>query len=180
MEGLTKDKIQEVLSRFNDDDIEKVNYFYRIILDFKGTLKDLPLSMEITDIVTDTLLKKVKKDNNPYYKLIIDYYMLTALECDSYNDLENAKKYFNKAIDFGKKFDKESKERYYDEINCAYSWMGYYLYQDKDYKEALKYFKKVIDNYNSVKDDPNYSVTENDSVPNSIAYIDSINSILKK
>ena len=180
MEGITKDRIQEILSRFNDDDVEKVNYFYRIILDFKSTLRDLPLSIEITDIVTDTLLKKVKKNNNPYYKLIIDYYMLTALECDSYKDIENAKKYFNKAIEFGEKYSKESKERYYDELNCAYTWIGYYLYQDKDYKNALKCFEKVMDKYNSVKDDPNYSVTEKDSVPNSISYIENIKSILKK
>ena len=97
-----------------------------------------------------------------------------------YKDIDNAKKYFNKAIEYGEKHKKESKERFYDEINCAYTWIGYYLYNEEDYNESLKYFKKVIKNYNSVKDDPNYSVNEKDSVPNSISYINSIKEILKK
>ena len=176
----TKDKIQEILSKFNDDDIEKNKYFFGIILNYKETLKDLPLSMQITDIVTDTLLNKSKEKDNPYYKLIIDYYILTAIECDMYKDIDNAKKYFNKAIEYGEKHKKESKERFYDEINCAYTWIGYYLYNEEDYNESLKYFKKVIKNYNSVKEDPNYSVNEKDSVPNSISYINSIKEILKK
>ena len=57
----TKDKIQEILSKFNDDDIEKNKYFFGIIMNYKETLKDLPLSMQITDIVTDTLLNKSKE-----------------------------------------------------------------------------------------------------------------------
>ena len=50
----------------------------------------------------------------------------------------------------GEKHKKESKERFYDEINCAYTWIGYYLYNEEDYNESLKYFKKVIKNYSHI------------------------------
>ena len=67
-----------------------------------------------------------------------------------------------------------SKKNYYDIINCAYSWLVYYSYNDKNYDKVKEYCNKVLSNYNEVKDDPDYNITEKESVSICLNYLDSI------
>ena len=76
------------------------------------------------------------------------------------------------------KYLKESRKTYHDALNCAYTWVGYYLYNKGEYKEALPYFERVLELYEEVKDDSNYFVKEVDSVSNSVLYIEAIHSFL--
>ena len=85
-----------------------------------------------------------------------------------------AKSYFNKVVSFGEKYNTYSKENYYDIINCAYSWLVYYSFGDKDYKTTEKFCRKVLDNYLEVKDDPKYFVTEKESVDICNKYLEEI------
>ncbi len=161
----------------SDKEINTRKFFYKTIFDISKELNNVNFLIDIVDLIEiniNNVLKKNKKKENPYYITLIDTYMLTALFCVSNEDTVNARKYFNKSVKVGEDNFEESKKNYHDALNCAYTWVGYYLYSEENYKEALKCFEKVIELDNSVKDDPNYHLTEKDSVPNSIKYIEMI------
>ncbi len=108
------------------------------------------------------------------YFLVIDSLMLLGIEYYLIKDKNNAIDCFNKVVVFGEKYKDYSKENYFDIINCAYSWLVYYTFEDGDYKTTEKYCNKVLDNYLEVKDDPNYFVTEKESVDICKKYLDEI------
>ena len=90
-----------------------------------------------------------------------------------YNNNIN-KYYFDIVVEFGEKYKNYSKKNYYDIINCAYSWLVYYAFEDKDFDTVNKYCNIVLRNYSTVKDDPNYYVTEKESVDICKKYLDAL------
>ena len=100
--------------------------------------------------------------------------MLLGIEYYLIKEKNNAIDYFYKVVVFGEKYRSYSKENYFDIINCAYSWLVYYSFEDGDYKTTEKYCDIVINNYLEVKDDPNYFVTEKESVDICKKYLDEI------
>ena len=107
-------------------------------------------------------IKDIKIVDYETYFMVIDILMLLGIE---YYLIKNN----NEA-----KYNTYSKENYYDIINCAYSWLVYYSFEDKDYKTTEKYCRKVLDNYLEVKDDPKYFVTEKESVDICNKYLEEI------
>ena len=125
---------------------------------------------KLTDIdkIQEIVLDIVKK--NKEYRTVIDAYMIGAIRCYDLNEIDVAWKYFYEAAYYGEKNLKESKKDYYDALNCAYSWLGV-MYLNSGYKKAaLDCFERIIELYNDVKDDKNYSVKEVESVPIALKY----------
>ena len=119
-------------------------------------------------------LRKLKVSSYDIYYTLIDILMLLGIEYYLINNIAIAKVYFNKVVTFGEKYPLYSKKNYYDIINCAYSWLAYYSFEDNDLTTAEKYCNIVINNYLEVKDDPNYFVTEKESVQICSKYLDEI------
>lgn len=148
-------------------------------MNYKNKLDQLK-KIEDHNIIINELVSFIKEiehlkiDNYDSYFLSIDSLMLLGIEYYLIKDKNNAIDCFNKVVDFGEKYKSYSKENYYDIINCAYSWLVYYTFEDGDYKTTEKYCNKVIDNYLEVKDDPNYFVTEKESVDICKKYLDEI------
>lgn len=146
---------------------------------FKNKLESIKKIEDSNDMISELIKFNKEIDNleiNSYdsYFLVIDSLMLLGIEYYLIKDKNNAIDCFNKVVGFGEKYKSYSKENYYDIINCAYSWLVYYSFEDGDYKTTEKYCNKVIDNYLEVKDDPNYFVTEKESVDICKKYLDEI------
>ncbi len=178
------DEYKEYTSDLEKENLINYNtYFYSKILSICETMNNLELALKISNKVIKTLLDEIKLNKyeyNPYYKILIDFYVISALHCYSFKDIERSRKYFDKSVKFGEEYINESRDRFHDEISCAYTWVGFFLFNEKKYEESLKCFERVLELYNEVKDDPHYSVREKDSVPNSINYIKQINMILNR
>ena len=153
------------------------DYFYRELFKISENLDNVDFLIDVSNLISNNiykLLKKKNKNGNPYYMCLIDTYMLTALYCYSNKESEKAREFFFKAVKVGEDNLEESKKNYHDALNCAYTWAGFYLFNEKKYDEALSYFETVLKLYDEVKDDPNYHIREKDSVPNSLRYIELI------
>ncbi len=153
------------------------DFFYRELFKIADSLDNVDFLIDVTGIITNNiyeLLKNKIKDGNPYYMCLIDTYMLTAIYCYSNKENDKARDFFFKAVKTGEDNLEESKKNFHDALNCAYTWAGFYLYNEKKYDEALKLFNNVLRLYDEVKDDPNYHIREKDSVPNSLRYIELI------
>ena len=148
-------------------------------MNYKNKLDQLK-KIEDHNVLINELVNFIKEieyleiDNYDSYFLVIDSLMLLGIEYYLIKDKNNAIDYFYKVVDFGEKYRSYSKENYFDIINCAYSWLVYYSFEDGDYKSTEKYCNIVIDNYLEVKDDPNYFVTEKESVDICKKYLDEI------
>lgn len=149
-------------------------YFYRKIIDSIDLINNLN---EALDILNKVLINvnDISINDVFVYKLVIDVYVLTAIYYFTGKNYNTSEKYFDLSIEFGKKYDKLSKEDFYDALNCAYTWKAYYLRTRRENKEALLLYKQVIKNYEKVKDDPNYHVREIESVDISKKSIEEIN-----
>ena len=148
-------------------------------MNYKNKLDQLK-KIEDHNVLINELVNFIKEieyleiDNYDSYFLVIDSLMLLGIEYYLIKDKNNAIDYFYKVVDFGEKYRSYSKENYFDIINCAYSWLVYYSFEDGDYKTTEKYCNIVINNYLEVKDDPNYFVTEKESVDICKKYLDEI------
>lgn len=146
---------------------------------FKNKLESIK-KIEDSSVMVSELIQFINEintleiDSYDSYFLVIDSLMLLGIEYYLIKDKNNAIDYFKKVVDFGEKYRSYSKENYFDIINCAYSWLVYYSFEDGDYKTTAKYCNKVINNYLEVKDDPNYFVTEKESVDICKKYLDEI------
>jgi tetratricopeptide (TPR) repeat protein len=157
-------------------DPEDVVKYYRDLLQNNIKVKDIKLRISNYNVILNNV-KDIPVDNYDTYKLIFDAYMLLALDYQAIGYINYAEVLFEDVINFGKKNDKYSKKDYYDLLNCAYSWMVYILYNRKDYKKAIEYCNIVINNYDSVKNNKGYHVSEIDSVKICKDYLNSINKI---
>ena len=131
-------------------------------------------------IMIDELVKfneeidSLEINNYDSYYLLIDSLMLLGIEYYLVRNNEKAKCYFNKVVEFGETYKDYSKDNYYDIINCAYSWLVYYAFKNKDFDTVNKYCNIVLENYSTVKDDPNYYVTAKESVDICKKYLDAL------
>lgn len=183
-EGVIKEAIEDFEAIWKVESSKAVSlriYFYNKIRLLSEKTQSLHFVLSISDFLTkkiDSILQEKYPKKNPYFMLLMDTYILTALYAYRVESYEISQTYFIKAVECGEKYLKESKKTYHDALNCAYTWVGYYLYNKGEYKEALPYFERVLELYEEVKDDPNYFVKEVDSVPNSVLYIEAIHSFL--
>ncbi len=174
-ELLLHDAITEFEKQINKEDVELRTYFYYEMFSLVQSLNSKKLVEDIGNTIVDNVMNKV----NDYYMLVIDVTILTALYFYRCQDFDESYNYFLKAVKVGEDCFTESKKNYFDALNCAYTWVGFYDYQKHEYQKALTSFHRVLELYDLVKDDPNYFVKEADSVPNSIRYIDMIKSIIE-
>lgn len=148
-------------------------------MEYKKRLESIK---EIKDhqIMIDELIKfneeivSLEINNYDSYYLVIDSLMLLGIEYYLVKNNKEANYYFNKVVELGEKYKDYSKDNYYDIINCAYSWLVYYAFEDKDFDTVNKYCNIVLRNYSTVKDDPNYYVTEKESVDICKKYLDAL------
>lgn len=145
----------------------------------KNRLSSIKKIEDSNDMISELIkfneeIDNLEIENYDSYFLAIDSLMLLGIEYYLTKDKNNAIDCFNKVVDFGEKYRSYSKENYFDIINCAYSWLVYYSFEDGDYKTTEKYCDIVINNYLEVKDDPNYFVTEKESVDICKKYLDEI------
>ena len=143
--------------------VEYVNYFYEEIYNAAKDTNDLMLTCSISDLITENINKRLdKKKVNPYFNLMIDMLIINAISLFQANILEGAKDYFTRAINLGDKYLKDSKKNYHDSLCCAYNWLGYLYFQEENYKESLTYCERIMELYNSVKDEEGFYCKEYD------------------
>ena len=143
--------------------IDYVNYFYRELFNIVTNINNLDLSEVIGNLIIKNIDKRLKaKKTNPYYMLTIDIYMINALNYLQNNKVEKAKEYFIKAIEFGEKYVNESKKDYHNALCCGTNWLGYIYNQEGNIKDALVYYQKTFDLYDSVKDEKGFYYKEYD------------------
>lgn len=176
---LSSDSLITLIDEFEDyfstnqvsDDYRII--FYRVIVDKMNSSIDFSFSIKILLKIYSKIVD-LEILNIDSYLLKIDTIMILGIQYFQNKQVEKSKKKILEAIQFGEKYIYFSKENYYDALNCAYSWMGYYYYQDGNLEEALTCFKKILSYDEEVKDDPNYYVKEENSVSMSRAYIEEI------
>lgn len=143
--------------------IDYVNYYYRELYDAATSTGDFMLVCSISDLIIDNLNKKIgKKKNNPYFNLMIDIYILNAITFFQSEIPEGAKDYFTRAVTLGEKYLNDSKVNYHDSLCCAINWLGYLAYQEENYKESLNHCERIMELYNSVKDEDGFYYNEYD------------------
>lgn len=176
---LSSDSLITLIDEFEDyfstnqvsDDYRII--FYRVIVDKMNSSIDFSFSIKILLKIYSKIVD-LEILNIDSYLLKIDTIMILGIQYFQNKQVEKSKKKILEAIQFGEKYIYFSKENYYDALNCAYSWLGYYYYQEGNLEEALTCFKKILSYDEEVKDDPNYYVKEENSVSMSRAYIEEI------
>ncbi len=179
-----KESIKELISTLNLDEYQELIYlfekevkrkkqkedylanFYRLLLDNTSLVNNAKYGLDVLKSICNNV-EKIKINSLFEYKVIIDAYVLTGIMTFQLKRLDESKIYFYKAINFGEQYRNYSKENYYDALNCAYTWYAYFFMMMKKYDGAEKIYNRVLTNYNEVKDDPNYFVTEKESVETS-------------
>jgi tetratricopeptide (TPR) repeat protein len=142
-----------------------VNYFYRELYDAATSTGDLMLVCSVSDIIIDNLNKKIgKKKSNPYFNLMIDILILNAISLFQSGIVEGAKDYFTRATNLGEKYLNDSKVNYHDSLCCAINWLGYLSYQEENYKDSLSHCERIMELYNSVKDEDGFYYNEYDPI----------------
>lgn len=140
-----------------------VNYFYRELYDAATSTGDLMLVCSVSDIIIDNLNKKIgKKKSNPYFNLMIDILILNAISLFQSEIVEGAKDYFTRATTLGEKYLNDSKANYHDSLCCAINWLGYLSYVEENYKDSLSHCERIMELYNSVKDEDGFYYNEYD------------------
>lgn len=127
---------------------EDRNYFYKQLFVTITSYNDIIL----TEDVAIHLLKKLsKKSAKEYYMPIMDILMLTALSFDTKNNDIESVNYFKKAVKHSELYLEEAKKDYYNAYCCALGWLGVIAYKNGKYKECIKYNKRILELYDSVK-----------------------------
>ena len=165
--------IDNYIKEFNNNNFDKSVTFYSKLLELVKKEENSSIRIKAINIIRDNIKDISINDYNSYF-LFIDITMLLGIEYYLINNNDKAKYYFDIVVEFGEKYKNYSKKNYYDIINCAYSWLVYYSYNDKNYDKVKEYCNKVLSNYNEVKDDPDYNITEKESVSICLNYLDSI------
>lgn len=177
LENLTL-QIESLLKVIKDNSQYK-KYYYHKLLNILINIKNIELKIFIKDLIVNNL-NNHKEKNNIYYKIVIDAYIYTAIECFEQNLFDISLTLFKQVTDYGEKYRFLSKENYFDALNCAYWWLGYYYQTNKQNDKALACYKKIVNNYEEVKDDPNYFTTEKDTVNISLKNIKLLEALKKE
>ena len=171
--NFNKKNINDIISDYKDNYSNNILVFYKRLSDLTKELDNSDKRINNFNIIKKEI-ENININNYDSYFLVIDTIMVLAIEYCLIKKNTEAIELFNKVVQFGEKYNNYSKENYYDIINCAYSWLVYYSYEDKDYKSTKKYCNKVLSNYEKVKNDSNYFVTEKESVDICKRYLDEI------
>ena len=165
-------KLDCYIHTFNNNFTNNYINFYKVLLKKIKQIKNIEIRINSLIIINENINKDDIINYDSYF-IVIDTIMLLGIDYYLTNN-NKAKKQFMDVVSFGEKYYYYSKENFYDIINCAYSWLVYYSYNEKDYSMVEYYCNKVINNYYEVKNDPNYNVQEKDSVDICIKYLEII------
>lgn len=162
-------KIQEInLKNINE---YRLHYYRTLLEKIIDTIDIISLNKIANHIILTT---NEYEDDQYKYNLIMDTNILCGIRLYSEKELIGAQIYFQNAVIFGENHSIFSKQEYFDSLNCAYSWAGVIYFNQKNKKEALNCFKKAVEHYNEVKDDPNYEVKEKDIITICKQYIEGL------
>lgn len=145
--------LDEATNLDNKLKIDYVNYFYRELYNMAVATNLLIVVEPLSDLILKNISKKLgNKKKNPYFNLMIDILIINALSFMQNNMVEGAKKYFTNAVEFGEKYINDSKNNYHDSLCCATNWLGYLFLCETNYNDALRYYEKTFELYNSVRE----------------------------
>ena len=147
-------------------------YFYRTLLEKILDNIDIILLERVSNLILETLQKSYNDYNK--YLIMMDTYILLGIRLYYESQIENAVKYFKKAIVYGEENKKYSKKNFYDALNCSYSWLGVIFYNENNFNKAYKCFNAAIEHYEEVKNKPNYFVKEQEIIEICKKYISAI------
>ena len=158
----------------NQNDSETRTNYYRKVFETCVDNENIDCILEFGKY----LINKID-NNKEYYLIKMDILVLTAIKLYFINDKTKSFEYFNKSISHGEKYLEEAKKHSYDELCCAYAWLGLIYKEKNEYDKALTNYNRIIELHEEVKDLPNF-YEKHYSYEGTIKEINNIKDILKR